>query len=140
MKLWLIFAVLISIPALCVGYLDHVRAAGHTGPDPYQWATVFDIWVDYDRAGFMAFRNQYLGNTAEWDQKIKPILQLPVFPYVILPPILYFVWSFIAFLFALWPFRVRDGQTSALDYRTHPSSHRFSDVDREGLHGPRHRR
>ena len=125
MKLWLIFAILISSPMLYVLYFEHTQAGLYRGPGDYPGATVFDMWLQYDRAGFMAFRNEYLGRTAEWDQNIKPLLELRVFPYVILGPILFSVWSFIAWLFGWGPFRpVQEERFSTLPRS--PSTGRFA--------------
>lgn len=125
MKLWLIFLILISSPTLYVLYFEHTQSAFYRGPGEYPGATIFDIWVNYDRAGFMAFRNQYLGRAAEWDQDIKPLLELRVLPYIILGPILFFVWSFVAWLFGWGPFRPVE-EKSFLSLPRSPSSGRFA--------------
>ncbi len=112
----------LSLPALGVAYFDYTRAQIHRGPEPYEYATAFDVWLAYDRQSFMEFRNQYLGRGAEWENDVKPYLEIKVFPYAIIPSILYLIWLFLAWIFGWGPFRV-DTQTS---FKAVHSSSRFS--------------
>lgn len=70
---FLAFLMLVSIIVLAL--LDYVNYA--PAPDkPFAFSTVAELWLAWDKQGYMEYRNQYIGKTELWETEALPYLNL----------------------------------------------------------------
>lgn len=128
MRILVVFCLLLLAPGLYLVTSDYIKSTKN--PDKsFTFSTIAEVWLDHDRAGFLAFRDGYITRPTEWEQDVLPYLNMKAAPLTIVPLVVALVLGLCAWLLGIGPFghwtpgaHHGVGRTSSYSGRTRPSN------------------
>jgi hypothetical protein len=99
-----IFAIVVMLPALYLGFNDYMKYQSNPAAG-FHFSTIGEVWMDHDRAGFSQYKAEYKTRVREWEEDVRPYLEWNAFSTALTPGLAINLGLLICWLLGVGPFK-----------------------------------